>query len=133
MSKVASIFNHYYDIQESWIERQVKDFKSDSFIDLSIVQKEIEDAGLVVFVNHESIDLFREKHLSKIGKKRLSATLRTHKKLEKHSSTVKRLDLFISRKSFADLEYLVSESGLTKIQIIEQLISKERDNQVDKM
>ena len=52
MPKVASIFNDYYDVQESWIERQVKDFKSDSFIDLSIAQKEIEDAGLVVFVNH---------------------------------------------------------------------------------
>ena len=130
MSKVASIFNDYYDVQESWIGRQINDFKDDSFIDLSMAKKEIEDAGLVAFVNHESIDQFRDKHLSKIGKNKLSATLRTYKKREKRRLTIQRLDVDISRKVYVALDSLVKDSGNTKIQIIEQLILKERENKI---
>lgn len=133
MPKVASIFNNYYDIQESWIGRQINNFKSDSFIDLSMAKKEVEDAGLVAFVNHESIDQFRDKHLSKAGKNRLSATLRTYKKREKRRLTTQRLDLNISRKAYIALDSLARDSGLTKIQIIEQLILKERENQADNL
>ena len=130
MSKVSNIFSSYYDIQESWIQRQINDLKYDSFIDLSSAKQEIEDAGLVAFVDNQSIELFREKHLSKVGKERLSSTLRTYKKRESRRLTRKRLDLDISRSAYTALELLVEESGLTKAQFIEHLIFKKRDNKL---
>ena len=128
MAKVARIFSNYYDIQESWIQRQINDLKYDSFIDLSTAKQEIENAGLVAFVDNKSIELFREKHLSKLGKERLSATLRTYKKRENRRLTSKRLDLDISRSAYIALEALAKQSELTKTQLIEQLILKERES-----
>ena len=130
MSKISSVFSSYYDIQESWIQRQINNLKYDSFIDLSIAKQEIEDAGLVAFIDNKSIEQFREKHLSKIGKERLSSTLRTYKKRENRRLTTKRLDLNISRSAYIALESLVDESGLTKTQFIEHLILKERESKV---
>ncbi|MFT6905945.1 MAG: macrodomain Ter protein organizer (MatP/YcbG family) [Oleiphilaceae bacterium] len=131
MPKVANIFNDYYYIQESWIRRQINNLKGDSFVDLSLAKKEIEDAGLVAFVDLKSIEQFREKHLSEIGKKKLSVTLRTYKKRENRKLTTKRLDIDISLHAHLALKNLVIESGLTKIQIIEQLLLQERENQIN--
>ena len=126
MPKIVNIFNDYYDVQESWIRRQIDNLKYDSFVDLSIAEKEIEDAGLIAFVDHKSIEQFREKHLSEIGKKKLSATLRTYKKRENRKLTTKRLDIDISLQAHITLKNMVMESGLTKIQVIEQLLLQEK-------
>jgi macrodomain Ter protein organizer (MatP/YcbG family) len=126
----VNIFNEFYDIQESWIRRQITDLKYDSFVDLHIARNQIEDEGIVAFNNFKSIDQFREQYLSKNGKNKLSSTLRTYKKRNKRKLTTKRLDIDISLSAHLALAALISESGLTKIQIIEQLILNERDKQI---
>jgi macrodomain Ter protein organizer (MatP/YcbG family) len=127
----VNIFNEFYDIQESWIRRQLTDLKYDSFVDLDIARNQIEDEGITAFNNFKYIDQFREHHLSKSGKNKLSSTLRTYKKRNKRKLTTKRLDIDISLSAHMALGALISESGLTKIQIIEQLILNERDKQIE--
>ncbi|WP_019614530.1 hypothetical protein [Psychromonas ossibalaenae] len=130
MAKVVSIFNDYYDIQESWIRRQIDNLKYDSFIDLSIAKQEIEHEGLVTFIDHNSLNQFRENNLSNIGKKKLSAALRTYKKRENRKLTTRRLDIDISLQAHRVLESMAIESGLTKIQIVEKLLLTEREKQI---
>jgi macrodomain Ter protein organizer (MatP/YcbG family) len=127
----VNIFNEFYDIQESWIRRQITDLKYDSFVDLHIARNQIEDEGITAFNNFTSIDQFREQHLSKSGKNKLSSTLRTYKKRNKRKLTTKRLDIDISLSAHLALAALISESGLTKTQIIEQLILNERNKQIE--
>ncbi|WP_435235284.1 hypothetical protein ACR30L_16190 [Psychromonas sp. PT13] len=129
MSKSTSTFSAYYDIQESWLRKQVKDLKDDSFIDLDLAREEIENAGITAFANHAVIDKFREEHLSKRGKDRLSSALRTYKKRENRRLTTRRLDIDISVEADTALKVMVKESGLTKIEFLEQLILKEREKQ----
>lgn len=131
MSKSTSTLNKYYDVQESWIRKQVKDLKGDSFIDLDLASKEIENAGIAAFANPAAIDKFREDHLSKIGKDRLSSALRTHKKRYNRRLTTRRLDIDISVAADTALKIMVKQSGLTKIEFIEQFILKERKKQTD--
>ncbi|WP_028865591.1 hypothetical protein [Psychromonas aquimarina] len=131
MAKVVNIFNDYYDIQESWIRRQIDNLKYDSFIDLNAAKKEIEGAGLVAFVDHHSLQQFRESNLSVTGKKKLSAALRTYKKRDNRKLTTRRLDIDISLQAHQVLETMAAESGLTKIQIIEQLLLNEREKQIN--
>ena len=130
MPKSTSTFNNYYDIQESWIRKQVKDLKGDSFIDLDLASEEIENAGITAFANHAVIDKFREDHLSKIGKTRLSSALRTYKKREKRRLTTRRLDIEISVKADTALKVMAKESKLTKIEFLERLILKEREKKI---
>lgn len=133
MPKVAKIFNDYYDIQESWIRRQIIDFKHDSFIDFDLAKKEIEDAGIAAFANAKTVDEFRDNHLSDIGKKKLSSSLRTYKKRHNRKLTTRRLDIEISKSAYLALELLVNESALTKTQFIEKLILKERKKQINEL
>ena len=130
MPKSTSTFNNYYDIQESWIRKQVKDLKGDSFINLDLASEEIENAGITAFANHSEIDKFREEHLSKIGRNRLSSALRTYKKREKRRLTTRRLDIEISVKADTALKVMAKESGLTKIEFLERLILKEREKKI---
>ncbi|WP_372882956.1 RepB family protein [Psychromonas sp.] len=133
MPNSLNTFNKYYDVQESWIRRQIDNLKDDSFIDLGLAKKEIEDAGITAFSDYTVIGKFRDDHLSAIGKKRLSSTLRTYKKRKTHKLTTKRLDLDISLESHIALQSLVKESGITRIEIIEKLILQERATQMRKL
>ena len=133
MPKSTNTFNKYYDIQESWFRKPVKDLKADSFIDLDLASEEIKNAGITAFANHAVVDKFREDHLSKIGKNRLSSALRTYKKRESRRLTTRRLDIEISLEAHTALQVMVKESGLTKIQFLEQLILKEREKQISNM
>lgn len=126
MSKSTSTFNDYYDVQESWIRKQISNLKSDSFIDFDIAREEIESAGITAFANQTVIDKFRDDHLSKVGKDRLSSALRTYKKRENRRLTTRRLDIDISVEADTALRVMVKESGLTKIEFLERLILKER-------
>lgn len=130
MSKTNNIFNEYYDIQEAWIRRQIINLKYDSFVDFYLAQKEIEEAGITAFATFKSVEKFRNEHLSSIGKKKLSSSLRTYKKRNNRKLTVRRLDIDISKSAHLALESLVNQSGLSKIQIIEQLLLQEREKQI---
>lgn len=133
MSKAINIFNEYYDVQEAWIRRQITDLKHDSFINFHLAEKEIEEAGITAFATFKSIDQFRDEHLSIIGDKKLSSSLRTHKKRSNRKLTTRRLDIDISRAAYIALESLVKQSGLSKIQIVEQLLLQEKQKQVNCM
>lgn len=127
MTITAKTFSENYDIQESWIRRQVESFKEDSFVNLELARKEIEEAGITAFATPKDIDTFRNKHLSDIGKKKLSSSLRTYKKRNIRRLTTRRLDIDISLPAYLALEFLVQEQGLTKIQLIERLVLKEKE------
>ena len=126
MTKKAKTFSDNYYIQESWIRRQIDSIKEDSFVDLDKAREEIEKAGIAAFASPDDIDLFREKHLSDIGKTKLSSSLRTHKKRQMRKLTTRRLDIDISLPAYLALETLVQEQGLTKIQLIERLVLEEK-------
>ncbi len=129
MTKRVTAFDGHYDIQEAWIRRQIDHFKHDSFVDLYLAQKEIEEAGISAFATPEETAKFREKHLSKSGKTKLSSSLRTYKKRHNRKLTTRRLDIDISLPAYLALESLVKELGLTKIQLIEQLILERKEKQ----
>ena len=133
MTKAINTFSENHDVQESWILRQIDSFKDDSFIDLGLARKEIEEAGITAFATPEWVDNFRDKHLSDMGMKKLSSSLRTHKKRSARRLTARRLDIDICVKTHITLQAMVKESGLTKIEFIEQLILKERKRTIDKM
>jgi macrodomain Ter protein organizer (MatP/YcbG family) len=127
MTKAINTFSDNYDIQESWIRRQVDSFKDDSFVDLELAKNEIEDAGIAAFATPKDVDVFRSKHLSDIGLKRLSSALRTYKKRSIRRLTTRRLDIDISLPAYLALEALVREQELTKIQLIERLVLDEKE------
>jgi len=133
MTKKVTAFDGHYDIQESWIRRQIDRFKHDSFVDLYIAQKEIETAGITAFASPKETAKFREKHLSKSGKAKLSSSLRTYKKRNNQKLTTRRLDLNISLPAHIALEALASELRLTKTQLIEQLILDRRKKQTEEV
>ena len=127
MSKKTTTFEQHHDIQESWIRRQIDNLKNDSFIDLGLARKEIEEAGITAFATPEDVDIFRNEHLSELGVKRLSSSLRTYKKRIARRLTTRRLDLDISLPAYLALETLVREQGLTKMQLIERLVLEEKE------
>ncbi len=127
MTKTTNTFSDNYDIQESWINRQIDSFKDDSFIDLELAKSEIEEAGITVFATPKDVEAFRNKHLSKQGMERLSSALRTYKKRNTRRLTTRRLDIDISLPAYHALETLVRELGITKIQLIERLILEEKE------
>ena len=127
MTHLVSTFSENHDIQESWIRRQIDSLKVGSFIDLDIARDEIEAAGISAFATPECVDIFREKHLSVIGKKKLSSSLRTYKKRNTRRLTTRRLDIDISLPAYLALEALVRELDITKIQLIEQLVLEEKE------
>ena len=129
MTKRVTAFDDHYDIQEAWMRRQIDHLKHDSFVDLYIAQKEIETAGITAFATYEETAKFREKHLSRSGKNKLSSSLRTYKKRNNQKLTTRRLDLNISLSAHVALETLASELELTKTQLIEQLILDRREKQ----
>lgn len=49
INKAKNTFGENYDLQESWIRRQIESLKNDSFIDLDLAINEIEDAGITAF------------------------------------------------------------------------------------
>lgn len=122
MNNCATAFTENYYFQEKWIRGQIEHAKHDSFVDLYIAEKEIDDAGIVAFACPSDTDSFRDKHLSDVGKRKLSSSLRTFKKRQNRRLVTKRLDIDISRPASLALEILVKDSGLTKIQVIEQLL-----------
>jgi len=126
MTKKVTAFEKYFDIQEQWIRGQIEHFKYDSFIDLHLAQKEIEEAGITAFATSSDISNFRDKHLSGVGKKKLSSSLRTFKKRQNRKITTRRLDINISRSAYIALEALLREQGITKIQLIERLLLEEK-------
>lgn len=127
MTKTTNTFSDNYDIQESWINRQIDSFKDDSFIDLELAKSEIEEAGITAFATPKDVEAFRNKHLSKLGMERLSSALRTYKKRSARRLTTRRLDIDIALPAYLALETLVREQGLTKIQLIERLVLEEKE------
>jgi len=127
MTKITNTFSDNYDIQESWIRRQLDSFKDASFVDLELAKREIEEAGIVAFATPKDVDVFRSKHLSDIGMKRLSSALRTYKKRSIRRLTTRRLDIDISLPAYLALEGLVRNQGVTKIELIERLVLDEKE------
>lgn len=133
MTKKVTAFDDHFHIQEAWIRRQIDYFKHDSFVDLYLAQKEIEEAGITAFATPDETAKFIEKHLSKSGKTKLSSSLRTYKKRNNQKLTKRRLDLNISLPAHLALEALVTDLEMTKTQLIEQLILERREKQTEEV
>jgi len=133
MTRRVTAFDDCYHIQEAWIRRQIDHFKHDSFVDLYLAQKEIEEAGITAFATPKETAKFREKHLSKSGKTKLFSSLRTYKKRNNQKLTTRRLDLNISLSAHLALGSLATELELTKTQLIEQLILERREKQTEEV
>jgi len=127
MAKAINTLNDNYDIQESWIRRQIDSLKYDSFIDLKGAKSEIEDLGIAAFATPHDVNAFRKKYLSELGIKRLSSLLRTNKKRYIRRQVTQRLDIDLSKQAYIALEALVRKKRITKIQLIEQLILEEKE------
>tara|TARA_R110001583_G_scaffold60750_2_gene180195 strand:- start:99 stop:518 length:420 start_codon:yes stop_codon:yes gene_type:complete len=127
MTKAINTLHDNYDIQESWIRRQIDSLKYDSFIDLKGAQSEIEDLGIAAFATPHDVNTFRKRYLSELGIKRLSSLLRTNKKRYIRRQVTQRLDIDLSKQAYIALEILVRKKRMTKIQLIEQLILEEKE------
>jgi len=126
MPQKKTVFAEHYEIQESWIRRQIEHSKEDSFINQSLALKEIDEAGIAAFASPYDVDKFRDKHLSESGKRKLSSTLRTFKKRQNKMLTTQRLDIDISQPAYLALEAITREQKVTKIKLIERLLLEEK-------
>ena len=127
MAKAIKTLYDNYDIQESWIRRQINSLKYDSFIDLKGAKSEIEELGIAAFATPHDVNVFRKRYLSELGIKRLSSSLRTNKKRYIRRQVTQRLDIDLSKQAYIALEALVRKKRITKIQLIEQLILEEKE------
>ena len=116
----------YYVRQVLWLENQLKNYKEDSFSNFESAKYTFEQMGICAITPHQKIDGFRNDFVSDIGLKKLNTSLKIFKKrsADKRSRSQK-LDVVLDLNTISKLDDLVAKSGLTKKEIIKQLIQNE--------
>lgn len=112
--------------QVLWIEKQLQDFKVDSFKNSDLAREEFERGMLTPMSPSKVIHAFREEFLSDEGMKKLNITLKVFKKrLSDKQSKYQKLEIVLDYETKIQLLQLVNKSGLTQTEIIKQLIQNQ--------
>lgn len=121
--KKAELLKTEHSVQLKWLDNQMAKIANDgaqSFNNANVAERafnKMKSDSLIV--GDSDIEHFVSVHLSEIGTRKLVTTLRVYLK----RSNAERLQVELSRSNKSRLDKLVNVSGMTKIQIINQLIA----------
>ncbi len=111
-------------MQLRWLENQIAKIANEgakSFSNADVAERayiQLDEDNLII--SETDIEHFISIHLSEIGLKKLVTTLRVHR--NRNFAQAERLQVEITKSNKKRLDELVTISGKTKIQIINQLI-----------
>ncbi len=122
--KKADLLKTEHQVQLKWLSNQIakiandgKEFLNPNVSERAYVKLNAENMGLI---SNSDLEHFISIYLSKVGLKKLVTTLRVHR--NRNFAQVERLQVEITKSNKKRLDELVTISGKTKIQIINQLI-----------
>ena len=116
----------YFSKQFEWIERQIKSFKTDSFVDFELASIEIKNGNLTRYSGKKILWAFTSEFLSDVGLKRLNTAIKVSKKRSSDTQADrKKIEVVLDLVTRTELSTLAKKSGLTQTQIITQLINNE--------
>lgn len=120
--------NKYLKRQVLWIENQIKNFKEDSFLKYENARSEFERGMLTPMSSPQIIHAFVNEFLSETGLKRLNTSIKIFKKRQADKkSKSQKLEVVLDLETISFLDSIAERSGLTKTEIIKQLIKNEAD------
>ena len=113
----------YLKRQVLWIENQIKNYKEDSFLNYENARLEFDRGMLNPMSAPKIIHAFVDEFLSDAGLKKLNTSLKIFKmrQLDKKNKSQK-LEVILDLDTIQKLDQLTKKSGLTKTEIIKQLI-----------
>lgn len=113
----------YVKRQLAWLERQFASFKDDSFKDYHEARSEFDKGMVTIYSPPQVVFSFMDQFLSDIGVKRLNTALKVAKKRDAdRKASNQRLQVTLDDEASWRLYALVEKTGLTKNEIIKQLI-----------
>lgn len=122
----------YLKRQVLWIENQIKNYKEDSFLKYENARSEFERGMLNPMSSPKVIHAFVNEFLSETGLKRLNTSIKIFKKRQADKkSKSQKLEVILDLETLSFLEEIATKSGLTKTEIIKQLIKNEANRDAD--
>lgn len=106
-----------------WLEKQIENYKEDSFKDYELARAEFDRGMLTAYSAPKILFAFVDEFLSDVGIKRLNTALKVAKKRDAdRKASSQKLEVILDLETTVLLNELAEKTDLTKTEIIKQLI-----------
>lgn len=119
MIKADDLLKTDHTRQINWLENQIKKNNTSIFLNAKRAEKAFDELRKKLIPDDSEVEAYMKRYLSDTGKKKLVTTLRV---ALTRAKTESRLQVDITSKNNSKLEYLKTQTNLTKQEIINKLI-----------